>query len=247
VLGSDLVIDAHCHVGKGMRYQLEPEALLAQMDAVGVDRAVLVPADRFIAVDNEAGNDYVLRTVDRWPGRFWGWAAVNPWYGERAVAELRRTVAAGLVGVKFDSALQGFMICDSVVLPVVEAAVELRVPMYFSTGTPVNALPLQVAELAQKYPQGQFIMGHMGNTDFWLDVTTALGLATNLWGEISYNLAAPVNGAVRAGFAGRLLFGSDVPMADLRLETGKVRYWQMSAEDRAAILSGNLLRLLGKA
>lgn len=243
LFGTELY-DAHCHVGEGVHYRQSPEELLAQMEALGVDRAVLVPADRAIAVDNQAGNDTVLQAVSCWPDRFWGFATANPWYGSQAVDELRRAIGAGLVGVKLDPILQGFMLCDPLVHPLVEVAIELAVPVYFNTGTPVNALPLQLTELAQRYPQGRFVMGHMGNTDFWLDVPVALAQAPNVWGEVSPNLAAAVSRVIEAGFADRLIFGSDAPQMPLDLEVAKIQYWQASEEQRAAIMAGNLLQLL---
>lgn len=244
LLHGHLLIDAHCHVGECVHYRLTPESLLAAMDRVGIDRAVLVPADGHIAVDNIAGNDLVLRAVERWPDRFWGFATVNPWYGARAVAELHRAVAAGLLGVKLHPILQGFLLCDPLVYPVVETAIELDVPVFFHTGTPVNALPLQLSELAQSYPEGRFIMGHLGNPDFWLDVTEAFRQAPNLWGEISPNLPTAVKRVVDAGYADRLLFGSDTPHTDLSLEVGKIQHWGVTAEQQAGMMAGNLLRLL---
>lgn len=242
---NNLFVDAHCHVGEGVHYSLAPEELLAQMDKLSIDRAVLCPADRFIAVENVAGNDYLLRTIERWPNRFWGFAAVNPWYERRAVAEVRRAIGAGLVGIKLDPTLQGFLICDELVHPVVESAIELDVPLYFSTGTPINGLPLQLAELAQRYPQANFIMGHMGNTDFWLDVVPAMRQAPNIWAETSYVLPRAINQVAAAIGPARLLFGSDAPMAYLPLEVEKTRYWDLSEAERAAVCGGNLLRLLG--
>jgi predicted TIM-barrel fold metal-dependent hydrolase len=246
MLNGRRLIDAHCHLGEGFHYHLMPEDLLAQMDELGIDQTVLIPADRYIAVDNAEGNDFLLRIVAHWPDRFWGFATVNPWYGERAVAELHRAIGAGLVGVKLDPILQGFLLCDPLVHPLVETAIELNVPLYFYTGTPINALPLQLSELAQRYPEGRFIMGHMGNTDFWIDTPIALGQAPNIWGEISPNLAAAVNRIIEAGFADRLIFGSDAPMTDLRLEVSKIEYWHASDAQRAAIMAGNLLHLLGQ-
>jgi hypothetical protein len=241
------IIDAHCHIGKGIHYQLMPAELVAQMDELKVDQAVLVPADRYIAVDNAEGNDLLLDTIKQWPGRFWGFATVNPWYGERAVVELRRALDAGLAGVKLDPILQGFLLCDPLVYPIVEVAIELNVPIYFYTGTPVNALPLQLSELAQIYPEGHFIMGHMGNTDFWIDVPLALAQAPNVWGEISPNLPSAVNRIIDAGLADRLIFGSDAPMMDLELELAKIQYWQATEGQKAAITAGNILNLLERA
>jgi predicted TIM-barrel fold metal-dependent hydrolase len=156
-------------------------------------------------------------------------------------------VAAGLSGLKLDPVLQGFLLCDSLVYPVVETAISLNVPIYFYTGTPVNALPLQLAELAQRYPEGRFIMGHTGNPDFWLDAPVALSQAANLWAELSYNLPGVVNRLVQAGFARRLIFGSDAPLTDLSLEVMKIQYWQVDETDRAAIMATNLLALLGRS
>ena len=82
------IIDAHCHVGEGFGMRLLPDDLLQAMDANGVERAVICPMDRFIAVENEAGNDYVASLVRVHPDRFIGFATVNPWYGEEGVAEL---------------------------------------------------------------------------------------------------------------------------------------------------------------
>jgi predicted TIM-barrel fold metal-dependent hydrolase len=223
-----------------------PEDLLSQMDELGIDRAVLVPADRHIAVDNSEGNDFVLGAVARWPDRFMGFATANPWFGDRAVAELRRAVAEGLVGLKLHPILQGFLLCDPLVHPLVEAAIDLDVPIFFHTGTPINALPLQLSELALCYPEGRFIMGHLGNPDFWLDVPTAMELAPNVWGELSPNLPTAVKRVADAGFADRLMFGSDVPLTDLRLEVTKIHHWELSAEQTAGIMAGNLMRLLGQ-
>jgi predicted TIM-barrel fold metal-dependent hydrolase len=136
------------------------------------------------------------------------------------------------------------MLCDPLVYPVIETAIDLDVPIYFYTGTPLNALPLQLAELAQRYRQARFVMGHMGNSDFWLDVPVALGQAPNVWGEVSPNLAAAVNRVIEAGFADRILFGSDAPLMRLDLEVQKIRYWQASEEQRAAMMAGNLMELL---
>lgn len=240
------MFDAHCHVGEGVNYRLAPEDLLPQMDELGIDRAVLVPVDRCIAVDNREGNAYLAKAVRQWPDRFWGFAAVNPWFGARAIEELERSVGEGLVGLDLDPILQGFMICDPMVYPLVEAAVKLNVPVYFFTGVPINALPLQLAELALCYPQGRFIMGHMGNTDFWLDVPPALSLAPNIWGEVSPTLASAVNRIAAAGYADRLIFGSDAPINRLDLEVEKIQYWELDDRQMEAALSGNILHLIGQ-
>ena len=82
------IIDSHCHIGAGVRKSVTSDALVRAMDEAGVERAVVCTVDQFIAVRNREGNDDVLRAVRAHPDRFWGLAAVNPWFGEQGVEEL---------------------------------------------------------------------------------------------------------------------------------------------------------------
>ena len=70
------------------------------MDESGVERAVVCPMDRHLAVYNRDGNDLVLSAVKRHPRRLIGLATANPWYGAGAVEEVRRALAEGLTGLK---------------------------------------------------------------------------------------------------------------------------------------------------
>src|SRR5512139_3747618 len=141
------IFDAHCHLGQGLDYSITAETLLKEMDACGVERAVIVPADRQIAVANREGNDAVLEARRRYPDRLVAFCTANPWFGEAAVEEVRRAFEAGAAGLKLHPVLQGFHIIDPVARPVVEAAVARRKPVYFHTGTPVSSSPFQLSEL----------------------------------------------------------------------------------------------------
>ncbi len=50
-------IDCYCTVGSGVDAEPPAEKLLAEMDEVGVDKAVISPPDRCLAWENEDGND----------------------------------------------------------------------------------------------------------------------------------------------------------------------------------------------
>jgi uncharacterized protein len=241
-----IVVDGHCHLGIGHEYQQTEDDLLREMDAYRVDRAVVCPVDRCIAVDNRDGNDYILQAVRRHPDRFYAFATANPWYGERAVAELRRAVHEGARGIKLHPTLQGFLLCDELVYPIVELAQELDVPIFFHTGTPAFAQPTQLSELAMRFPGVKFIMGHMGSTDFKLEAVDAGVLSTNIYLDTSWILPKLVEKAVAAVGADRVLFGSDSPLSTLRIEMGLRQAAQLSSEDRAKVMGGTMLRLLGE-
>lgn len=205
------IIDAHVHLGNGTKMQLDADALLRQMDTAGVAFAILCPMDRYLAVANHEGNEYILQQVRSNPKRFAGMASVNPWFGDSAIVELRRALSSGLGGVKIHSVLQGFRLSDPIVYPVLEVAREFDVPVYVHTGTAGIAEPFHAVELARKYPTLNFIMGHAGASDYYNDTVRALEFVDNLWIESSRNGPAnychwQVNNVLR-----RVVFGSNAP------------------------------------
>ena len=50
-------IDAYCTIGVDREYNLTASGLLDAMDRAYVDRAVIAPVDRCLAVRNQEGND----------------------------------------------------------------------------------------------------------------------------------------------------------------------------------------------
>ena len=126
-----MIIDAHVHIGTTInhfkRLHITAGDILREMDANGIDMAILCPAGADLAVDNRAGNDRVAAAVRAHPDRFIGLGSANPWYGETALVELERAVYdLGLRGFKFHSLIQGFHLNDPIlVYPLVEKAVDL--------------------------------------------------------------------------------------------------------------------------
>lgn len=60
-----LTIDAYCSLGVDREYDLTESELVAAMDRAKVDRAVIAPVDRYLAVDNREGNDRMLAVARR--------------------------------------------------------------------------------------------------------------------------------------------------------------------------------------
>jgi predicted TIM-barrel fold metal-dependent hydrolase len=213
------------------------------MDRAGVERAVVSTVDEFIAVSNREGNDEILRAVSAHPDRLTGLAAVNPWFREKGVAELSRCLEAGLSGLKLNSHLQGFVLSDPLVHPLVETCRRFAVPLYAHTGTPVVAEPFQLAELARTFPDVPMVLGHMGYTDFWYDAVPAALQAENIYLETSLIDIMNIRTAIEKVGAERILFGSDFPESDLSLELEKMSLVEMNDDDRRRILGENAAKL----
>lgn len=240
-------VDGHCHIGKGMRRQLTAEELLGEMDRHGIDQAVICPVDQFIAVSNHEGNNLILRTVKKHPHRFIGFATVNPWYGKEAVNELQRSLDEGLKGLKLNPFIQGFYANDEILFPVIDLAADYGIPVYCHTGTPVGTLPLQLADLANRFPNVNFIMGHMGSADFVDEVIPAMEMADNLFAETSKVQNCQMLREVTARFgASRVIFGSNCPNSMYGIELEKMDLIDLAPDALEWVLGRTILNLIDK-
>ena len=219
-------------------------ALLDEMDRNGVERTVIGPDRGYAAVENRAGNAYIAAAARRHPDRFTGFAVASPWYGKKAVDELERARGLGLSGLKIFPALQGFILTDPLIYPLIDFAEKADWPVWCATGTPVSAMPLQLAELAETYPRVRFMMGYGGFCDFWNDVPDALGRCPNLWIETSYIIFSQITAWVAGCGISKFVFGSDHPFSSLPLELKKIGMLKPPV-DKAKILGGNIVKFLG--
>lgn len=245
-----MIIDAHVRLGRGREVDLDAARLLATMDELGIDRALVAPDERCTAYDNREGNAAVCQAAVASGGRLAAYAVANPWQGARAVDELARARDAGAVAFAVDPVLQGFDVLDGLLDPLLAYAAEQGWFVYIRTGTPPSALPLPVATLARRHPELAFFMGKSGATDFWIDAAPALRYAPNLCADTSY---APWD-TVLSEFArdpeigtSRCVFATDSPYTVAKAELGRVLDWTpLTAEQRADVLGGSLVRMLGR-
>lgn len=243
-----MIIDAHVRLGRGREVVLERDDLLATMDRLGIERALVAPDERCIAVDNREGNELVAAAAAASGGRLMPYAVANPWRGARAVDELRRARDAGARALCVDSVLQGFDLLDGMLDPLVELAADAGWFVYVRTGTPPNALPLPLASLARRFPEVAFVMGRSGATDFWIDAAPALRHAPNLYGDTCYAPWDTVLSALAADpeiGAPRLVFSTDAPYTVPEAELRRVVDWPITEAERAEVLGGVVARLLG--
>jgi uncharacterized protein len=235
------IVDGHFVVS----HDETADDVLRAMDVCGVDIALVSPADDEVAARNREGNDRVLALCEHAPERLLPYAVASPWFGAAAVRELDRAFSAGARALKINSALQGFLLLDAIVDPLIEVARAHGVLVYAHTGTPVHALPLQLAELACRFPDVSFIMGRSGRTDFRGDAPTTLAMAPNVFADTSHDYGVTgLTNMFRAVGAQRMVFCSDQPYATAAEGLRAVRAVAMTDSERSRILGGNLLARL---
>ena len=76
-----MYIDGYCTIGSNGDFSDDARQLLRAMDAACVDKAVIVPPDRFLVLDNRFGNDQVRSLARAHSDRLIPAGSVNPWAG----------------------------------------------------------------------------------------------------------------------------------------------------------------------
>jgi predicted TIM-barrel fold metal-dependent hydrolase len=238
-----MILDGHVTIGANREVALELDKLLGTMDELGIDRALVSPPEWHIPVRNREGNELATAAATSSGGRLVPYAVATPWLGREAVRELERARELGARALKLDPGLQGFSLLDGLAEPLVEFAVESGWPVYVRTGTPPHGLPLQVAELALRFPEAAFLLGRSGATDFGRDGPPALSIAPNLYADTAH-IQWPVSHAAANPDERRVIFTTDMPFGDPAVELARVVEAPLPEATRRAILGGTLASLL---
>jgi uncharacterized protein len=157
------------------------ETFFLQMDAAGIERAVLQPIDCRRARKNAVSSNEQVAELCRRSDRFIGFASVDP-LRKGAARELESAIKTmGLRGLKLDPPLQDFQLGDRRVFAVYEAAAGLGIPLLIHTGmswapeTPLElGHPLLLEPAIRRWPTLSFVLAHFGWP--WVWEATALAL-----------------------------------------------------------------------
>ena len=174
-------------------------------------------------------NDEVAEIVRRFPGRFIGFASVDPWKGKRAVEEIERAITElGLKGAKFHPGVQAFHPNDPRFYPLYAKISELGVPALFHTGT--NGLgagvaggmgikldytrPIYLDQVAADFPALTIIGAHPA-WPWHEEMLAIIGHKANVWMDLSgwspKYIPKVIMDEARTRLQDRILFGSDYP------------------------------------
>ncbi|MBI4024367.1 MAG: amidohydrolase family protein [Verrucomicrobia bacterium] len=233
------IIDAHALLGAEYHLKLDPVELLRRMDAHMVETAIARPMGAELAVFNTEGNNRVLKAHPR----IRGMAAANPWFGGKAIEELKRCRDLGAVGLFLHPSRQGFMPTDDLVRPLLDFAVEAGWPVMFHTGSYVQSDILALGEVARKYPGLNFIAGFGGFTDMWFELPGLFAEAPNLYLDASVMWSDAIEQIVRERGESRVLFGSAEPRNCYAAGLKMFERLDVNDQQMRAILSANAKRI----
>jgi len=135
--------------------------------------------------------------------------------------------------------------------PICRRAAEMNVPVlqhtYFRTieNLPGESTPADLAQLAGRHPDVQFIAAHTGND--WERGVRAIRASKNVFADIcgSDPTAGMVEMLVREVGAERVMYSSDFGARSYASQLAKVHGAEISDRDKRLILGGNIERVLG--
>ena len=242
------IIDAHCHAGRGFRFGdpegapwetfNDPADVLRLAAEAGIARTVIFPINHQTYAEANRG---IAGYVAAHPDRLIGFAKHDAQHEAGRITELLRHEVGEL-------GLRGLKCHDQPSDEMCEAAMAL--------GIPILMHPWTVAEgvaMVEKYPAQTFILAHLGSfssRDYReheraIEATAAL---PNLYLETSSVVFQPyLEKAAELLPSEKLIFGSDGPLIDPRVELMKIRLLRLGAQAEQRVLGGNIGRLLGSS
>src|SRR5262249_54492320 len=186
----------------------------------------------------EQANAEIASYVRQYPDRLIGFAKHDP----KAEAG---TIRAALTREVRELGLKGLKLHAVPSPEILDTVAELRIPILIHPPRVADCL-----EVVRAHPRVDFILAHLGSfaSHYWTEHRRALDAARalpNLCLETSSVVFCPyLEQAARQLPAEKLIFGSDAPLVDARVELFKIRLLKLPRANEEKVLGGNIRRLL---
>jgi len=257
------IFDSHVHLWKGEEslQAYEEQVKKAHLEVAGIGAMWFGGPNQALAGKPDeirAGNDGIIALAAK-HAKVLPIATVHPYDGPAAVTELERVAAKGIKVLKIHPHTQKFDPDDPRVLTLVQRAGQLGVIVLMDNANILPGDSEKLFNLALKAPKTRFFFAHLGamNFRFWNILKlarTADGFGMdNVYFDISGTVTLVADSPIEAEFIWTLrnvgiksvMLGSDYPQMTLAGAVQALDKLDLSNEEKAAIQSGNALRLFG--
>jgi predicted TIM-barrel fold metal-dependent hydrolase len=244
-----MIIDVHTHIWGG-DYENSTRQLLEASRRYGISKLYVSGLKSHYPdeAEIESLNADVHRFMKEHPGLVEGYCYVSPVHAN-ALDVLKRGIEDySMAGMKLWVAT----FCDDPrAFPLVEQCIEYNVPILIhSFHKAVGQLEFEttgihVANLAKRYPQAKLLMAHFGGNCY--HGIKATRDCPNVWHDFSGSpfRRDDLDYAVEQVGAGRIVYGSDMPIAYL-VNWGQVEEADLTQEEKEAIYWKNAVQLFDR-
>lgn len=242
-----MIVDAHVHIGKSARLQINVtgESLVRTADRLGIDRIFCTDLTALF-YDMHEGNRLLYQEMRRFPDRIIGYATLHSTrFGQRALDELERCRNDyGMRGLKIYSTPEA-SIAEPAMIPILQKCVELNFVVLAHT------TPLECEYLLAEVPECRFMMAHAGSQPYakgdWNRAIMAAKRFPSLYLETASSTIDTnfLETAVAEVGPEKIIFGTDMPLLDPWTQLAKIQETSIDSAARSMILGGNIARLIG--
>ena len=242
-----MIVDGHVHIGKSTRLQINVDGakLIEIADSLGIAKLCCTDLTALF-YDMHEGNRLLFEEMKKFPDRILGYASLHSTrFGQEALDEIRRCKHDyGMQGLKIYSTPE-MSIAESAMIPIMETCAELKMPILAHT------TPAECEYLMSHVPEVNFIMAHAGGQPYahgdWNRAIIVAKKFPNLYLDTACSTvdSSFVATCIREVGADRIIFGTDIPLLDPWPQLAKAQKVDISPEDKALYMGGNILRLMG--
>jgi len=248
-----MIIDADTHISPlDEALSCRAETLVAEMDASGVDKAIVWLQPPYMRELDES-LEYIRDSARKYPDRLlpFGWA--NPHLGlKKSIDTIKKCVDYGFHGVKLNGAQESYYIDDDKMsFPLIEEIAKAGVMLCFHVGADAYEFthPYRVGKVAERWPELPILLAHMGGcgspdlSSACVEMAEKYKNLTLIGSQISFRA---ILSAINKLGPSRVCCGSDMPYESMRARVAGTKALlerAMSKEDADLILGGNVARL----
>lgn len=213
--------------GRSIQGWADPERMIADMDAAGIDKVVIV-GEYFRQHENcVARNNQAIKLVNRYPDRVLALATLQPLAGDLAIDEFKRCLDSGLHGVgELNPYAQGVNLLDKRFLRLTEIIVQAGVPLNLHVSEEIggyylgkSTTPLRdYYALACRFPELKLILAHWGGGLFMYEMMPRVKKQlSRVWYDTAASpLLYPTKRIFQTALGcishKKILYGSDYPL-----------------------------------
>jgi predicted TIM-barrel fold metal-dependent hydrolase len=188
---------------------------------------------------------YIHDACKKYPDRLIPYARINPHVDNASALLEEAIVDLKMKGLKIHQESVTAAAHHDSIIKLVKKAAEFDAPVLFHSGDEALSLPQQFTKLAEAAPEATIILAHMGGYHHTDDAIRVCEKYDNLLLDTS---ACPYPDKIKEAIdrigAHRVLFGSDGPGCNPKLELQKVKRIDLSDREEQMVLHDNIMSLL---